>query len=591
MFETCFAGAARSIFGLDLEPATPDFALCSTFRAAFLTGGLVGILGLASLFNLILLSANPRNISHLIFSCISGLAAIAVLLPHETGEMYTRSKWITLQIFWIWLPVLLFWFVYVLFPALGRGRRRIDQKQFLVLPADEGSLLRLYGLAAQCGRRITTPAALGLSAGYFWWSLHSNAPPPFWMTEAAVAYLIATGLFTSTLLVTACYYRQQGSLVALVGYLCFALGIVVEAGGPGQVAAEQIRPQIAGVLGFVLSMVVLMGPNRYQMHRQLRRSRNVLHESNQKLRHLDVLKNRYIAGSAREMQIPLERMLERCMNIVEDPAYRLGQSQLQALSGVMDMARKIIRRNERAATLFQEREIHAEHFDALDFFEMLVVMLEEQLHPLRFRFDATACMTSRAGDSSEPTAIEILADRVLIETAFRELAENAAGHGGSQAILLRIVPDDRQPDRIELQFIESELSRSALQLYALTEEFQTGQHEVETETGAEKPIEARANDTQGIGLGLSLVRRIAESHGSQLRIANVPEERATVVFSFSVPRSGTPLRPPEVEWGLKHLQFLLRQNRTDQAADEARVLARRFPEYREQVRQSLEDSF
>ncbi|MEQ9366764.1 MAG: hypothetical protein RIF32_21170, partial [Leptospirales bacterium] len=271
----------------------------------------------------------------------------------------------------------------------------------------------------------------------------------------AAGYAIFAGICTALILLAAALQRQQGALVASAGFIIFAAGMSLDAlatrrtfelfeaaaafesfasyPAMSRAAASALQPRIFGVLGFVLSMVILMGPNRYEMHRQLRRSRNVLRDANRKLRHLDALKNRYITGSAREMQPPLEGMLEQCMQLVEDPTYRLGRSQLAALSGVMDMARKMIQRNERAAVLFAATEIRAREFDAVRFFEMLLVVLEEQLHPLRFKLSL---------DASTPTGqVPIFADPTLIETAFVELAENARSHGVAKRIEIRVADD------------------------------------------------------------------------------------------------------------------------------------------------------
>ncbi|MCR9145397.1 MAG: sensor histidine kinase [bacterium] len=582
MLESCFA-----------VPGGPSPALstvaqvlaCPPLRDALIRGALVGILGLAGLFNLILLIANPRNISHLIFSAIGLVAAFALLLPYLADD---RDRgFAEFQIFRVLLPILLFWFVYVLFPALRRKRKIINTSTSTSGENDlGGALQRLYALAVAGGQWVSTPAAIGIALATLALAggRDANQWPP-WIAPYAAACALFTIACTAVILLTASVQRQQGALVASTGFAIFAAGALADffadsfgdsfakAFGSSttlatglSAASPVLEPQIAGVLGFVLSMVILMGPNRYQMHRQLRASRNVLREANRKLRHLDTVKNRYITGSAREMQAPLQGMLEQCLRLIEDPAYRLGRSQLAALSGVMDMARRMIQRNERAAVLFQETEIRAREFDALNFFEMLIVVLEEQLKPLSFRLVNTI---------PDADAVRIFADPTLIEAAFIELAENARSHGVARRIEIRIAPGRRDPRRVRLAFYESPRRASPERLQELSEEFQ------------------QAGDSErqpGIGLGLSLVRRIAENHGSSLAIER-PAGEDGVEFSFSAPRAGaTGMRPPEVEWGLKHLRFLIRHDRRDQAADEARQLARRFPESRSEALQLLEDA-
>lgn len=568
MFESCSAALFTdsvtfgSLFGL---------AGCPPVLEVFIRGGLFGILGLAGLFNLILLSANPRNTSHLIFGAISLLATISVVLPYITAPGGVRSVWIEFQIFQVWLPVLLFWFVYVLFPALRRNQSQGTATEFL---RANSRPFQMYLWACLAGMYLATPAAVGLVAGGLWMLYTEAAAIPEWVLNFAGLYFVFATICTAIVLIAASIYRQQGALVASVGFMCFALGMALDYSGSFEM---NIPPRLPGVLGFVLAMVVLMGPNRYQMHRQLRNSRNVLRETNRKLRHLDVLKNRYITGSAREMQSPLEWMLEHCLKIVEDPAYRLGRSQLAALSGVMDMARKMIRRNERAAILFEETEIRARTFDAVNFFEMLVVILEEQLRPLQFSLELS--------ESAGAEWAQIFADPTLIETAFVELAENAAAHGIAQHIRIRIAGCDHNPTRMNLEFHEEPSPRTADALHELTEEFKTRSPEDRS------PEQNDVKSTPGIGLGLSLVRRIAENHGGQLQIKQTSTDANAVVFSFSVPRAGaTGMRPPEVEWGLKHIQFLLMHDCIAQAENEARTLATRFPETREEVSEILADA-
>ena len=572
MLELC-----STIFASEQSPSLTGLLACPPLRDLLLRGALTGILALAGLFNLILLFANPRNISHLVFSAISLLASFAVILPYLLAEALPVSRaGIEFQVFQAWIPALLFVFVYVLFPALRQSRTS-----------------PLYRSAVACGFYAVLPTAVGLSLGalasWLWFDTASVQALPAFMRFAGVACTLAAALATGCILLVAAFERQQGALVATTGFALYAFGM-----GAAMSAGSRIDSDaaITGVLGFVLAMVFLMGPNRYEMHRQLRRSRNVLRDANRKLRELDALKNRYIASSAREMQSPLSAMLERCLRLIEDPAYRLGPSQLSALSGVMDMARKMIVRNERAAVLFAEDGLRPREFDVARFLEQLAVILEEQLPPLRFSLSLGNPIPG--GEPGGPTAgdLRVFADPTLIETAFIELAENAASHGVAASILLRVrllqsIPGARAAfDRIELAFVEPAAMLSAAGLRELVGEFRQG-----------------SPKAPGVGLGLSLVRRIAENHGSRLEIHEYreydPEPSAGhgnadgmgLEYRFSVPRAGAKaMRPPEVEWGLRHLRLLLGQKRFEQADTEARKLATRFPETRREAAQLLEDA-
>lgn len=56
---------------------------------------------------------------------------------------------------------------------------------------------------------------------------------------------------------------------------------------------------------------------------------------------------------------------------------------------------------------------------------------------------------------------------------------------------------------------------------------------------------ARSSQTEGAGLGLSLVRWIAEQHGAKVGVASQPEHGSTFTFSFPIrmSRSGASDRP------------------------------------------------
>ena len=455
---------------LDICVPTPFALLCGDELRVFVRGVLIGILSLAGLFNLLLLLANWRNRSHLVFAAISLIAAVATLAPQWPGFWLQRAL----------VPMLLCLFIYVLFPALRHAERRQGWFQ-------SGRLLALWAGA---------PGLLALTLA----ALLPDAPrqPGGWMI--ARLYWMAMSVAALSMLAAALRRQQQGALLLSlgVGAAFGTAGFALFGFAPGFFLTETqtwIRPAVGGLLVFVLTMVFLMGPNRYRMHRQLSRSRGVLHEANQKLRHLDALKTRYVSSSAREMQAPLEAMLSDCMELVEDPAYRLSSRQLAALSGVMDMARRMIRRNERAARLFESESdsaaIDLRDLSGGEFLNMLAIVLGERHPHLELRFV----------DLSEADSDRLRIDPRLVEAAFEELVENSARHGSAGVRGRIVLADSPEPGssgarRLSLQYRESVQPDSPEpgELRELVDEFES---------------RSRSGGQAGVGLGLSLVRRIA----------------------------------------------------------------------------------
>ncbi|HVU04391.1 MAG TPA: HAMP domain-containing sensor histidine kinase [Polyangiaceae bacterium] len=129
--------------------------------------------------------------------------------------------------------------------------------------------------------------------------------------------------------------------------------------------------------------------------------------------------------------------------------------------------------------------------------------------------DRLALRTQNLAFSGDPT---------LVSRALANLLDNAARHaGGATALVVR----DDGPDRIVFEVTDSGPGVPPELLPRVFEAFQRGQ-------------EGRRGSTS-LGLGLSLVRRIAEAHGGAALAENLPEGGAR--FSFVASRRA-PIGPP-----------------------------------------------
>jgi signal transduction histidine kinase len=126
-------------------------------------------------------------------------------------------------------------------------------------------------------------------------------------------------------------------------------------------------------------------------------------------------------------------------------------------------------------------------------------------------------------DSSQDAGVR--GDATLLARALGNLIENAQHHaGGVQGLELRV---DGQQLSLAITDSGPGLSEQAL-AHAFDPFFRANQDGQTSSRGA-------------LGLGLSLVRRIAQAHGGDARIENRPEGGA--VASLSLPRSVTPAGP------------------------------------------------
>lgn len=511
-----------------------------------LDGAILGTLVLAGTFNMLLLLANPRNVSHLWFSALTLLAAglharrqhlfeataVEFIAPERLAAWYFAADTWTIAVA---LPVLLFSFFYVLFPGLGNyAGPRIKPGSLYTR-----RMRTLLWIICGCALVLSTLMLLAPAAVY--------AP---YLGLLFYGYSVPLMLLAAIPVLLALRKKYRASLLAAVGGTGTAAGLLLDYG----FLLEGRTPLYAstGAMVLVFAMVVLMGPQRYEMHRQLKTSRHTLRDTNKKLVIADRQKNRYILGSAREMIAPLQDMLAHCLDIVGDPAYKLHSTQLAVLSRMMDTARLMLRRFQRIQLNFGGRdgEGRTTNFQAVDaaFFLNSQAIVFEERHP-QLRIDV------RVPDDLH----RLHADPELLEICLAELIDNVAAHGRGGRVTLET--GRRGHGRAALCVYEREAAIGAEAAVDLIEEFRTG-----------------VVDTERVGLGFSLVRRIAEIHGSDFSIRRAEDEDG-LRYEFTVPlvMTETPEQMPGDVNALRHVQFLSEIGFDRQARKEAQALVKREP--------------
>ena len=116
--------------------------------------------------------------------------------------------------------------------------------------------------------------------------------------------------------------------------------------------------------------------------------------------------------------------------------------------------------------------------------------------------------------------VKVRCDPVLIEQAIANLVENAKRHSGSDDITLSLVPPSAPGASVRIVVEDKGIGIPPEHLNRIFERF----HRVDP---------ARAAESGGAGLGLSIVRRIARLHGGDVACENVVPHGAR--FTISIP--------------------------------------------------------
>jgi signal transduction histidine kinase len=237
---------------------------------------------------------------------------------------------------------------------------------------------------------------------------------------------------------------------------------------------------------------------------------------------VDRLPRRWVATEVRDLGVAFDAMAERIARVVRDQRDLLGaiSHELRSPLGRAKVALEIARERPEGSRALDDLDHQLVEMDAI--LGDLLASARAGIADLRREpVDFRAWLAQRVGtetdgpveisDGASPGMVEI--DSALLGRAFHNVLANAWAHGHpkDRPILVTCSLADK---RVRVAVRDRGPGFSAEVLPRAFEPFVTG-------TGS-----ARSPGSHGIGLGLSLVRRIVEAHGGTVTAENVVEESA-----------------------------------------------------------------
>ena len=159
--------------------------------------------------------------------------------------------------------------------------------------------------------------------------------------------------------------------------------------------------------------------------------------------------------------------------------------------------------------------------EANDLFEQKPVSVNECADEAIVELTHLATQHQVAIHNDLPSGMEIIGDKMLIYTVFRNLIENAITHAGDGC---RVTVDSYQPadgDHYYLRVWDNGKGVSSEYLPKLFERFV-------------RIDEGRSRKNGGTGLGLSIVKHAVQLHGGSVYAKNRPEGGLEILFSLAI---------------------------------------------------------
>jgi heavy metal sensor kinase len=201
----------------------------------------------------------------------------------------------------------------------------------------------------------------------------------------------------------------------------------------------------------------------------------------------------FVADASHELRTPLSLLRTEL-----ELALRHAQTREELREAVQSSSLEV----DRLAQLADDLLLTAQHERGKLALRLEELPVDSLLRSVARRFEWRAQEFGRPISVADDHELEILGDRIRLEQALGNLVDNALRHGGGEVALFARASDDGVELHVEddgpgfpPEFLEHAFNRFA------------------------RPDEARSRG--GSGLGLSIVRVIAEAHGGSAHIANL----------------------------------------------------------------------
>ena len=245
----------------------------------------------------------------------------------------------------------------------------------------------------------------------------------------------------------------------------------------------------------------------------LRQSLAALREAHQQLKGLDDLKSEFISSISHELRTPLVSMTGYLHMMLDEKLGRLTDLQREGLEVSVKSLKRLTGLIEKMlsfAAQQKERELNLAEFPVPALFDHCVRLMQSVAEPESIRIESEV----------EPGLPPVRADEDKITQVLINLLDNAikfSPAGGT----VRLRARRGREKEIEVLVIDQGKGIPAPDREKIFDKFWQG----ETAGGGRQ---------RGLGLGLSLVKKIIEEHGSTIAVSSQPGQGTTITFTLPI---------------------------------------------------------